>query len=84
MPAEADLPENRVTWRPCPDRAALLVHDMQNYFVAAYQPDTAPMRDLVRNIAKLTATARELGMPVIYSAQPGGQSDEQRGLLRDF
>jgi bifunctional isochorismate lyase/aryl carrier protein len=73
-----DLPRNRVDWRPDPERAVLLVHDMQNYFVDAYAG--APLSEVVGNIGLL----RTLGIPVVYSAQPGDQAAADRGLLTDF
>ncbi|MDL4770557.1 MULTISPECIES: isochorismatase family protein [Thermomonosporaceae] len=82
MPAEHDLPEPRVRWTPDPRRAVLLVHDMQNYFLDAYAGD--PLPALLKNIARLRAVAAATGVPVVYSAQPGAQTREQRGLLRDF
>ncbi|SDI08143.1 bifunctional isochorismate lyase / aryl carrier protein [Sinosporangium album] len=84
MPRQDDLPSNRVTWRPDADRAVLLVHDMQNYFLSAYTPGEAPLPELTANINLLRRTARDLGVPVVYSAQPGAQTREQRGLLLDF
>jgi isochorismate hydrolase len=65
-----------------PNRAVLLVHDMQGFFVRKF-PD--PLRtELVRNAARLRERCAALGMPVAYTAQPGRMTRDQRGLLRDF
>lgn len=84
MPGEAHLAAAQVDWRPDPRRAALLIHDMQQYFVDAFPAGQAPVTDLVRHIALLRDRAHTLGVPVIYTAQPGGMSPAQRGLLHDF
>jgi bifunctional isochorismate lyase/aryl carrier protein len=84
VPAEAELPASRADWTPEPARAVLLVHDMQRYFVAAYARDEEPLATVVPNIRRLCATARELGVPVVFSAQPGNQSPEERQLLTDL
>ncbi|MBW8486127.1 isochorismatase family protein [Actinomadura sp. PM05-2] len=82
MPAAGELPPARVDWRPDPARAVLLIHDMQNYFLDAFAGD--PLPALLANIGLLRDAARRAGVPVVYSAQPGGQTPEQRGLLTDF
>ncbi|WP_199425895.1 isochorismatase [Thermaerobacillus caldiproteolyticus] len=84
MPVSSDLPKNKVSWTPDPKRAALLIHDMQNYFLDAFPSNMSPFIELVRNIQRLKKECKEMGIPVIYSAQPGGQTLEQRGLLQDF
>lgn len=84
MPAPAELPDNRVAWQVDPSRAVLLVHDLQNYFLGAYDTSAPPVPQLIDNISRLSAAAREVGMPVVYTAQPGGQTREQRGLQQDF
>nr|WP_042192774.1 isochorismatase family protein [Kibdelosporangium sp. MJ126-NF4] len=84
MPVAADLPVNRVEWTVDASRAVLLVHDMQNYFLRAFTPNASPMTELVANVRRLTGHARALGIPVAYSAQPGGQTVEQRGLQLDM
>ncbi|WP_216214585.1 isochorismatase family protein [Amycolatopsis aidingensis] len=84
MPAEHELPENIAPWTISPRRALLLVHDMQNYFLRPFQPEQEPMRELVRNIVALRAECARQGVPVAYTAQPGGMTDQQRGLLKDF
>ncbi|MEV5847802.1 isochorismatase family protein [Streptomyces sp. NPDC051985] len=82
LPAADRLPKNVATWTADPGRAVLLVHDMQRYFLTAL-PD--PLRtDLVTNAAALRGRCAALGVPVAYTAQPGGMSDRDRGLLRDF
>ncbi|MGW0807864.1 isochorismatase family protein [Nonomuraea sp. NPDC002799] len=83
-PMPAEPPANRVDWRPDPRRAVLLVHDMQNYFLRAYTPGQSPLVELMANVAALRELCARLGVPVVYSAQPGAQSAEQRGLLLDF
>ncbi|MCF6524113.1 isochorismatase family protein [Streptomyces sp. JJ36] len=82
LPAPGDLPENTARWTVDPARAVLLVHDMQRYFL---RPLPGTLRDeLVRNAAGLREAAAAAGMPVAYTAQPGGMTPEERGLLRDF
>ncbi|MCW5249788.1 MULTISPECIES: isochorismatase family protein [unclassified Streptomyces] len=84
MPAAAALPANRVDWKVDPDRAVLLVHDLQTYFLSAYDTDAPPVPELLRNVRALKERAAELGVPVLYTAQPGGQSAGERGLQQDF
>ncbi|MEU7165786.1 isochorismatase family protein [Streptomyces morookaense] len=82
MPTADELPANTASWAPDPSRAVLLLHDMQRYFLRPL-PDAS--RDtLVRNATRLRHAAQAHGMPVAYTAQPGGMTDEQRGLLKDF
>jgi bifunctional isochorismate lyase/aryl carrier protein len=77
-------PANLVGWRPDPARAALLVHDMQRYFVDFFPAGQSPVTELVRNAARLRDVARSLDLPVFYTAQPGAMSREDRGLLLDM
>jgi trans-2,3-dihydro-3-hydroxyanthranilic acid synthase len=84
MPTERDLPETRVPWVPAPDRAVLLVHDMQEYFLRPFAPDRSPASELLHNCRLLRTRCADLGVPVVYTAQPGDMSDAQRGLLKDF
>jgi bifunctional isochorismate lyase/aryl carrier protein len=84
MPVASELPANRVAWRPEAHRCALLIHDMQEHFLGAFDRDAEPIPELLSNINALRARCAELGIPVLYSAQPGGQTLEQRGLLQDF
>jgi trans-2,3-dihydro-3-hydroxyanthranilic acid synthase len=82
LPTADGLPVNTATWTVDPDRAVLLIHDMQRYFVRPF-PD--PMRHrIVAHIGALRAVAAGSGMQVAYTAQPGGMSEQERGLLRDF
>lgn len=84
MPGEAALPVNTAPWRVDPARAVLLVHDMQRFFLRPFPSDRQPVTDLVRNAARLREHAARNGMPVAYTAQPGGMTERQRGLLKDF
>lgn len=84
MPGKEDVPEAAVPWRPRPDRAAVLVHDMQRYFLRFFPAGQSPLTELTANTAQLLATARDLGVPVMYTAQPGAMTRADRGLLHDF
>ncbi|HEY2491352.1 MAG TPA: isochorismatase family protein [Paenibacillus sp.] len=84
MPTESDLPNHKVTWKPDPKRAVLLIHDMQQYFLDAFTYRQSPVVELLANIQLLKSQCHELGIPVIYTAQPGGQTPTERGLLQDF
>jgi isochorismate hydrolase len=82
MPSELELPANVAPWRPHADRAVLLIHDMQSYFLAHF-PAGEPATGLVANIQRIRNAARALGIPVVYTAQTG-MTAQQRGLLQDF
>ncbi|GAA0660878.1 hypothetical protein GCM10010193_09830 [Kitasatospora atroaurantiaca] len=84
MPEQGDLPENTAQWTVDPERAVLLIHDMQKYFLRPFPAGESPVTDLVRNVTLLRERCAELGVPVAYTAQPGGMTPQQRGLLNDF
>ncbi|MEV0319442.1 isochorismatase family protein [Streptomyces sp. NPDC050658] len=84
VPTADQLPQNTVGWRLDPRRAVLLLHDMQEYFLKPFPRTTELGRALVDNTARLRTEAKALGIPVAYTAQPGGMTPEQRGLLKDF
>ncbi|MDQ3402034.1 MAG: isochorismatase family protein [Actinomycetota bacterium] len=82
MPTAGDLPGNTAEWGVDPARAVLLLHDMQRYFL---QPFAEPLRgELLGNCVALHRRCLALGIPLAYTAQPGGMTVEQRGLLKDF
>ena len=83
--------QNRVNWRVDPARAALLVHDMQRYFVHAFEleRDGQPLPDAqiniaIANIRRLLDAAHAANIPVYYTAQPPRQNPADRRLLTDF
>jgi bifunctional isochorismate lyase/aryl carrier protein len=84
MPAEDELPASVALWRPDPGRLALLIHDMQQYFVDFFPRGQEPRTSLIANIAALRAEADRVGVPVFYTAQRGGMSRADRGLLYDM
>jgi trans-2,3-dihydro-3-hydroxyanthranilic acid synthase len=82
LPSPVELPENTATWKVDPGRAVLLVHDMQRFFL---RPLPEPLRtQLVDAVVAVVDRARAVGVPVAYTGQPGGMTDRQRGLLKDF
>ena len=84
MPMASDLPKNRVSWKANPKRSVLLIHDMQQYFLNAYTLGASPMIELIENIKLLKKQCEELGIPIVYTAQPGDQDPKDRALLTDF
>ena len=84
LPAAEELPPNVVDWQPSPGRCALLIHDMQQHFVRAFPADAEPITEVLANITALRRRCVELGIPVIFTAQPAAQDPRARGLLCDF
>jgi trans-2,3-dihydro-3-hydroxyanthranilic acid synthase len=82
LPTTEHLPDNVARWTVSADRAVLLIHDMQSYFIAPF-PASFKTK-LVRNVASLRERCAAAAVPVAYTAQPGRMEDADRGLLRDF
>ncbi|HLL65102.1 MAG TPA: isochorismatase family protein [Micromonosporaceae bacterium] len=83
MPSAADLPAKVAEWHVDPARAVLLIHDMQRYFLKPF-PAGSPRDDLLSHVRILRDRCAQAGMPVAWTAQPGGMSAADRGLLADF
>src|SRR5438128_2655795 len=84
MPGPGDVPGNAASWRLDARRSVLLIHDMQKYFLRPMHRAEALHRQLVDNIARVRSACDRSGIPVVYTAQPGGMTAAERGLLHDF
>ncbi|SCW90764.1 isochorismatase family protein [Ancylobacter rudongensis] len=84
LPRADELPSPRAPWKLQRDRAALLIHDMQNYFLRPFTPEADPLATVVGHIATLAQAARKAGVPVFYTAQEGDQDRRDRGLQADL
>ncbi|WP_243976326.1 isochorismatase family protein [Vibrio natriegens] len=83
-PLSKAIPQNRVSWSVDPERAVLLIHDMQQYFLNFYDLDSELIQTLTQNIQQIKQACIEAGIPVVYTAQPGDQCQDDRALLTDF
>ncbi|ACS86846.1 isochorismatase family protein [Musicola paradisiaca] len=84
LPTVDELPFNKAHWVFEPQRAALLIHDMQDYFLNFWGEESPLVTTLVANIVSLRRYCSSLGIPVFYTAQPSEQSDAERALLSDM
>ncbi|KNC93089.1 isochorismatase [Trabulsiella odontotermitis] len=84
LPGAQDIPTNKVDWAFEPERAALLIHDMQEYFLNFWGENSPMMETVVANIAALRQYCKQNHIPVYYTAQPKTQSDDDRALLNDM
>lgn len=82
--AVGELPVARVPWQPIAARAALLVHDVQDYFLRPFGDSHQALSAALLNIAALQSHCRARGVPVFFTAQHGNQDQTERGLQRDF
>lgn len=82
LPVESELPPSRADWSLDPARVALLIHDLQLYFLAPFAEQ--PLAPMLANVATLIERARTLGIPVFYTAQAGDQDRRDRGLQADL
>lgn len=83
LPLAHELPRSRVRWQPDARRAALLVHDMQSYFVRIYPSGREPMATALTRMGELVSACRAGGVPVLFSAQPADPRRADRQLLED-
>lgn len=84
MPQVHEFYPNKTNWELDSKRSVLLVHDMQQYFLDFYDLTQQPIPELLKNTQALIQSARELNIPIVYTAQPGNQTQEHRQLLTDF
>ncbi|USQ85712.1 isochorismatase family protein [Streptomyces phaeoluteigriseus] len=84
MPGPDQLVESRVDWTADPERSALLVLNMQGFFLRPYTRGAPPLDALLANCSALLRTCRGLRVPVVHTVQPGTQAPGERGLLTDF
>lgn len=81
IPTPDQIPENTVAWKVETARCALLIHDMQRYFL---DPFGEWRQSIIERVAMLRKTCEAAGVPVIFSVQPAHQDRSERGLLFDF
>ena len=84
MPGRTQWAADVAGWRVDPARAALLIHDMQHFFVGFLPPGRSPTIELISNTARIRTAARGAGLPIVYSVQPAQMSRAERGLLHDL
>lgn len=84
LPAASELPQNRLPVTVDPKRAALLVHDAQQYFLDFFGPHNNTLTSVVGNMVALRDACTRAGIPTVFTAQPPVQSQSERGLLQDM
>ncbi|WP_405533136.1 isochorismatase family protein [Streptomyces avidinii] len=84
MPTQEVVPRSVAPWSVDPDRAALLIHNMQNHLLRPFPRNHSPLVDLIGNISALRRSVRRLGLPVVFSAVPPAGRGEQRCLAAEM
>ncbi|MEH1828866.1 MAG: isochorismatase family protein [Nostoc sp.] len=85
LPGTECLQYNRVQWQVMPSRAALLIHDMQKYYLRPLMGESEkPGRRLIENVKAIREACVAAHIPVIYTVASPCERIEQRGLLYDF
>lgn len=76
LPGNEQLSQNKVHWPAHASECALVIHDMQNFWLGFYA-DAAP---LVRNVLTLRAACKRLAIPVIYTQAEKPRTLAERAL----
>ena len=84
LPPQSQWPLPRTDWLPSAQRAVLLIHDMQDYFVQFYNRGAQPMPEVIAHIQQLRQACQNAGVPIAYTAQPAVQALPDRALLQDW
>lgn len=71
MPTPAMLPDDTTGWTLDPERAALVVLNLQRRFVHVLSEEGAPVTELLANAHRLVNAAHAAGVPVIHSVPAG-------------
>ena len=80
LPGRETLALNKADWEIDPRRCALLVHDMQNFWVDRFEDPSL----FIERISSLIGSARTNGIPVIYSVAKPARCDAERGVALDL
>ena len=85
LPGTECLQHNRVQWQVMLHRAALLIHDMQKYYLKPLMGGGETLaRPLIENVKAVRSACVAAHIPVIYTVCTPCERVEQRGLLYDF
>ncbi|MCZ4610596.1 isochorismatase family protein [Streptomyces sp. Lzd4kr] len=71
MPTPAMLPDDTTGWTLDPQRAALVVLNLQRRFVHVLAEEGVPVAELLTNAGRLVNAAHAAGVPVIHSVPAG-------------
>ncbi|WP_341665479.1 isochorismatase family protein [Vibrio sp.] len=75
---------NKTDWQLEPNRAVLLIHDMQRYFVDIYDQDSVLLPTLLGNIAKIKDWAKQKNIPIVYTQITFNTISHDHPLIEDF
>ncbi|MCG7488015.1 isochorismatase family protein [Vibrio sp. Of14-4] len=75
---------NKTDWQLEANRAVLLIHDMQRYFVDIYESDSVLLPTLLGNIAKIKEWAKQKNIPVVYTQITFNTITHDHPLIEDF
>ena len=76
LPDASCLSANKTGWRLDKRKAALLVHDMQKFWIDRFEDPSL----LISQISRLISLCRSLDVPVIYSVGEKVRNRAERGL----
>jgi bifunctional isochorismate lyase/aryl carrier protein len=76
LPDASALARNKVNWPVRVQDCALVIHDMQNFWLGFYEDCTI----LLANVARLRALCKQYGMPVVYTQAEKPKALAERAL----